>query len=82
MQSRAESWGRREERASPLETEKNRERAKPTTSSSSPRRANNPQAEHLLDWFHLTMRLTVMGQMAKGRGGDAAVPRSLAGRRR
>jgi hypothetical protein len=26
----------------------------------------NPQAEHLLDWFHITMRLTVMGQMAKG----------------
>ena len=26
----------------------------------------NPQAEHLLDWFHITMRLTVMRQMAKG----------------
>jgi hypothetical protein len=26
----------------------------------------NPQAEHLLDWFHVTMRLTVMHQMAKG----------------
>ena len=25
----------------------------------------NPQAEHLLDWFHITMRLTVIGQMAK-----------------
>jgi hypothetical protein len=25
----------------------------------------NPQAEHVLDWFHVTMRLTVMGQMAK-----------------
>jgi len=25
----------------------------------------NPQAEHLLDWFHITMRLTVMGQYAK-----------------
>ena len=25
----------------------------------------NPQAEHLLDWFHISMRLTVMGQMAK-----------------
>ena len=22
----------------------------------------NPQAEHLLDWFHITMRLTVMNQ--------------------
>ena len=26
----------------------------------------NPQAEHLLDWFHLTMRITVMMQLAKG----------------
>jgi hypothetical protein len=26
----------------------------------------NPQAEHLLDWFHVTMWLTVMHQMAKG----------------
>jgi len=26
----------------------------------------NPQAEQYLDWFHVTMRLTVMGQMAKG----------------
>ncbi|MGH9438794.1 MAG: ISKra4 family transposase, partial [Terriglobia bacterium] len=26
----------------------------------------NPEAEHLLDWFHVTMRLTVMGQHAKG----------------
>ena len=25
----------------------------------------NPQAEHLLDWFHITMRFTVMNQMAK-----------------
>jgi hypothetical protein len=25
----------------------------------------NPQAEHLLDWFHLTMRITVMTQLAK-----------------
>jgi hypothetical protein len=25
----------------------------------------NRQAEHLLDWFHVTMRLTVMGQIAK-----------------
>jgi hypothetical protein len=32
----------------------------------------NPQAEHLIDWFHLTMRLTVMGQMAKGLGRGAA----------
>jgi hypothetical protein len=26
----------------------------------------NPQAEHILDWFHLTMRLTVLQQTAKG----------------
>ena len=28
----------------------------------------NPNAEHILDWFHITMRLTVMLQMAKGLG--------------
>jgi hypothetical protein len=26
----------------------------------------NPEAEHCLDWFHVTMRFTVMGQYAKG----------------
>jgi hypothetical protein len=26
----------------------------------------HPEAEHLLDWFHVAMRITVMGQMAKG----------------
>jgi hypothetical protein len=26
----------------------------------------SPEAEHLLDWFHVTMRLTVMQQTAKG----------------
>jgi hypothetical protein len=26
----------------------------------------NPEAEHCLDWFHITMRITVMGQCAKG----------------
>lgn len=26
----------------------------------------NPNAKHLLDWFHITMRITVMKQMAKG----------------
>ena len=25
----------------------------------------NPRAEHLLDWFHITMRITVMTDMAK-----------------
>jgi hypothetical protein len=28
----------------------------------------NPNAEHLLDWFHITMRITFMHQMAKGLG--------------
>jgi len=32
----------------------------------------NPQAEHRLDWFHLTMRLTVMTQMAKSLRSPAA----------
>lgn len=26
----------------------------------------SPEAEHILDWFHVTMRLTVLRQMAKG----------------
>src|SRR5262245_56350647 len=26
----------------------------------------SPQSEHRLDWFHITMRLTVMGQIRKG----------------
>ena len=26
----------------------------------------NPLREHILDWFHITMRLTVLNQMAKG----------------
>ena len=26
----------------------------------------NPEAEHYLDWFHITMRLTVMSQYGKG----------------
>ena len=29
----------------------------------------SPQSEHLLDWFHVTMRLTVMGQLRKGMNG-------------
>jgi hypothetical protein len=27
---------------------------------------SHPGAEHLLNWFHVAMRVTVMGQMAKG----------------
>ena len=30
-----------------------------------------PEAEHVLDWFHVTMRLTVLGQMIKGAWTDA-----------
>ncbi len=26
----------------------------------------SPQSEHVLDWFHITMRITVMRQMVKG----------------
>jgi hypothetical protein len=26
----------------------------------------SPESEHWLDWFHITMRLTVMGQFVKG----------------
>ena len=41
----------------------------------------SPQSEHLLDWFHVTMRLTVMGQLVKGmaveqKAGDASPPSS------
>ena len=28
----------------------------------------SPESEHVLDWFHVTMRLTVLGQYAKGLG--------------
>ncbi len=33
----------------------------------------SPQAEHVLDWFHVTMRLTVMKQMVKGLAAEAHV---------
>jgi hypothetical protein len=32
---------------------------------------HRPEAEHMLDWFHVTMRLTVLGQMIKGAWADA-----------
>lgn len=38
----------------------------------------NPEAEHLLDWFHITMRLTVMNQMAKGLGPEGSESRDQA----
>ncbi len=36
-----------------------------TTCASSPS-CMSPCAEHILDWFHIAMRLTVLGQYAKG----------------
>ena len=38
----------------------------------------NPNAEHILDWFHITMRLTVMLQMAKGLGAKGTELREIA----
>ena len=42
----------------------------------------NPRAEHLLDWFHITMRLTVLRQMTKSLpatyGADASAVVSVA----
>ena len=42
----------------------------------------NPNAEHVLDWFHVTMRLTQMGQTAKGLpdGADYFPPSEVARR--
>jgi hypothetical protein len=35
----------------------------------------SPESEHWLDWFHVSMRLTVMGQLAKGLANEpTAVP--------
>jgi len=34
----------------------------------------NPEAEYWLDWFHVTMRITVMKQMAKGLANEPTVP--------
>ena len=41
----------------------------------------SPESEHWLDWFHITMRLTVMGQMTRGLAAERG-PRPRAGRRR
>jgi len=41
-----------------------------------PPRLLNPQAEHLLDWFHVTMRITVMPNMAKSLRTPSADPES------
>jgi hypothetical protein len=38
----------------------------------------NPQTEHLLDWFHVSMRQTVMNQMAKGLGSEESESRACA----
>src|SRR2546421_2591719 len=32
----------------------------------------SPESEHWLDWFHVSMRLTVMGQWAKGLANEQA----------
>ncbi len=52
---------------------KEQRRQRTTTPIFSPERASrqgcrglNPDSEHLLDWFHITMRITVMTQLAKG----------------
>jgi len=34
----------------------------------------NPDSEHLIDWFHVTMRLTVLAQVAKSLPGAALAP--------
>ena len=39
----------------------------------------NPLSEHWVDWFHLTMRLTVMGQQAKSLPAAAVAPTSVGG---
>ncbi|MBV8130870.1 MAG: ISKra4 family transposase, partial [Planctomycetaceae bacterium] len=31
-----------------------------------------PESEHWLDWFHITMRLTVLGQMTKGLAAESS----------
>jgi len=41
----------------------------------------NPQAEHLLDWFHVTMRITVMANMAKACAPHPRTPTSRDHRR-
>jgi hypothetical protein len=33
----------------------------------------SPESEHWLDWFHITMRLTVMGQTTKGLAAEGAL---------
>lgn len=35
----------------------------------------SPESEHLLDWFHITMRLTVMRQMVKGMAAELKLGR-------
>jgi hypothetical protein len=34
----------------------------------------SPEAEYLLDWFHITMRITVMKQMARGLAAEVGTP--------
>ena len=37
----------------------------------------NPEAEYWLDWFHVTMRITVMKQMARGLAVEVAAPAAI-----
>ena len=38
----------------------------------------SPQAEHVLDWFHVSMRLQVMSQMVKGLATEAQIGQAVA----
>ena len=38
----------------------------------------SPNADHILDWFHITMRLTVLGQYAKGLPNGAMLEKARA----
>jgi len=39
----------------------------------------NPEAEYWLDWFHITMRITVMKQMARGLANERKAPAEAGG---
>ena len=39
----------------------------------------NPRAKHMLDWFHITMRITVLQQQTKSLQGEANPAKEAAG---
>jgi hypothetical protein len=41
----------------------------------------HPSSEHLIDWFHITMRLTVLQRQAKGVTGRTAAVRQETSKR-